>query len=157
MSSPDKQEWVEIRDNFFPITEILTPLTSLIMENTSRKLVFNLNDLDHPNIIQRAVEFSKNQTGVPYNHAILKKYMPDTPSAAYERHVDPKSVSNAPLFLCTFDGTATFDIWDDDNMKTTYDSKPNRLMLANEHLDHRVSPPTNESWIRSLLFLGIKK
>ena len=35
----------------------------------------------------------------------------------------------------------------------SFKTKPNRLMVADERLDHKVSPPTNSSGIRSLLFL----
>ena len=95
---------VEERDDFFP-EDILQPLTQLIIQDTGRKLVYNLDNLNHPEIIKNAVEFSRDQMEVPYNHAILKKYMIDesTPSAAYKRHKDPKKVSNAPLFLCTLE------------------------------------------------------
>lgn len=151
-------ELLQQRDNFFP-QHILKPLTSLIINDVARKIVYNLDELKHPEIVREAVEFSRDQIQVPYNHAILKKYMinESKPSAAYERHKDPKRVSNAPLFLCTLDWEAHFDIWTEDWVQHRFETKANRLMIVDEWLDHRVSPPTNSSGIRSLLFLGIRK
>jgi hypothetical protein len=104
---------IEQRDHFFPETEILLPLVGFIMEATERKIVHNLDNWqDVPIVIQRAAELSRDTMQVPYNLAILKKYTPGVPSAAYDTHKDPHEVSGAPLFLCTLDGTATLDIWD---------------------------------------------
>ncbi len=159
------QEWIEIIDDFFP-KKIVINLLDEIKRSEDRKITCLLDEsevlsnillLSEPTKdLMDAVKYARDHTKILYNIAILKRYnLNEYTSAAYDKHLDPWYVSAAPLFMCTLEWEADLSVWTKDWKEKVIPTKANRLIIQDETLEHAVTPPKNESWLRYLLFLGI--
>lgn len=142
-------------DNFF-CNSLQHKLAALFNDTTQRKLDFILSEKELPDPIITAVEFAEKELNLKFNFVRLKRYISADPrqSGAYEFHIDPLNFRSIPLVLHNVCGNADFDFIDRNGKTCQLKCNPNKLILLNAELKHRVSKPTNVSGIRILLFLA---
>lgn len=143
--------------NFFP-GPLLRTIHMAALDQAGRKRTYQFTDLNHflidtvPIAVVNAARFARIVLRQELNTAILKRYdtEDDYVSQAYEFHTDPERFSQSKLIFCTIDGNARLEVKDIADI----DCAPNTAVVMNPDLEHKITPPQNETGIRHFLFLG---
>jgi len=88
------------------------------------------------------------------NTSILKRYKTDQDSNAYRLHRDPEEFFGAPLVLVTLSGEANLEVIVDGKTESVKCTKGTTIILKDPTIEHRVTPPENESGTREFVFFG---
>jgi hypothetical protein len=128
----------------------------------NRKTVYQIRPNEtFPDPIDDALTVVEDRFGVNgFNTAVMKRYVPGEPSAAFTWHRDPEEYHDGfgegekRIVLWSVTGSAKLSVLTDGNVETVFDCKPNTGLLLPAHVTHKVTPPDPEMGKRILLFFG---